>query len=462
MTEIDPELLRRLADVRPNLSFLGGVPSTPDQVTADVRSVGQPDIGGALATPGILPGTSPKTLPTLNYKERQALPNISPGVAPGSSSFYQGKLEKLEDQKENPWGSDENHPGTLGKIGHGLAKIGNIAGDVLAPATMAMIPGTDMNRNAQINQIEPKLAKAEQQEEGTAERQAAGKLAERKESSEEEERSARTENLNEKDSTTLAEHGLMRDADGNVKPDPTSPVYQKNQLAMDTVKNVQAYRQAQQDLIEAKTAVEQAKNDPSSPAFKAAQQKLAMAQEAHRVAASNLALHQQEFTDKTQEREFLKPSGQAQSRGSAAQAVLQLMPDLDKLVKSNAAEMGPIMGRLNRGEIAIGDVDPKVAELYSAMKSFYALQPAVHGFRNAEFVKDFEHALGTLERDPDAFLAGMHGLEPTMKAVANEGVTFHKRIKEGGGAAPPAAGTPETPPAGETPFQKWQRENKKP
>jgi len=64
--------------------------------------------------------------------------------------------------------------------------------------------------------------------------------------------------------------------------------------------------------------------------------------------------------------------------------------------------MGPLMGRLAKGEIALGDVDPAIAELYGAMKSFYALQPAVHGFRNAEFVKDFETALGTLERDPEA------------------------------------------------------------
>jgi hypothetical protein len=438
MAEIDPELLKKLLDAGTLSPLMSAAsPAAPSQ-----------------APNGLSPVGTVKTLPKISETPQAGLPNIAP-TGPGSAADYQSQLTKLRSTD-----SLADHPTTLGKVGHVLGKIGNIAGDIALPGVMANIPGTDMNRRAEIAAIEPKLAQAKAAEEGTAERQAAGKLAERKEESEEPLREAQTKGLNEKDSTTLAEHGLMRDADGNVKPDPTSPVYQKNQLAMDTVKNVQAYRQAQQDLIEAKTEVEKAKNDPNSPAFKAAQQKLAMAQEAHRVAASNLALHQQEFTDKQNEREFLKPSGQAQSRGSAAQAVLNLMPDLDKLVKENAAEMGPIMGRLNRGEIAIGDVDPKVAELYSAMKSFYALQPAVHGFRNAEFVKDFEHALGTLERDPDAFLAGMHGLEPTMKAVANEGVTFHKRIKEGASATP-AAGATEAP-AGETPFQKWQRENKKP
>lgn len=36
--------------------------------------------------------------------------------------------------------------GWLGKIGHGLARMGNIAGDILAPGVMEAIPGTDMNK----------------------------------------------------------------------------------------------------------------------------------------------------------------------------------------------------------------------------------------------------------------------------------------------------------------------------
>lgn len=36
------------------------------------------------------------------------------------------------------------HEGVLSKIGHGLEKAGNVAGDVLAPSTMALIPGTQL------------------------------------------------------------------------------------------------------------------------------------------------------------------------------------------------------------------------------------------------------------------------------------------------------------------------------
>lgn len=56
------------------------------------------------------------------------------------------QLAELE--RQNPYGSAANHPGILGKIEHGLAKAGNIAGDILAPGTTALIPGTDLHREA--------------------------------------------------------------------------------------------------------------------------------------------------------------------------------------------------------------------------------------------------------------------------------------------------------------------------
>lgn len=52
-------------------------------------------------------------------------------------------------EHHTPWGSAENHPGFLGKLAHGAAEVGNIAGDIVAPRTMAIIPGTDLNRRGQ-------------------------------------------------------------------------------------------------------------------------------------------------------------------------------------------------------------------------------------------------------------------------------------------------------------------------
>jgi hypothetical protein len=386
--------------------------------------------------------------PNLSFKEKMALPQMSAAVQPGSANYYQGQLERQELAKQNPWGSAENHPGVIGKIGHVLGKIGNTALDVVAPGTAAIIPGTDLHNREVEAETKRNLGAAQ-------ERELAGEVEKTREKHEEnvadiaQSKLEATEATNKnKDSATLAKSGLKRDENGEIVADEDSPVYktaqEKLKNAEDLKTNLNAYRQAQTDLVKAKTEVEKAKNDPNSPAFKIAQQKLAMAEQAHSVAAKNLELHETEFANKIKEQELVKPSGQAASRGSAAQAVLDLIPDLKTLVEAHRKDMGPIMGRINRGEVAIGNVDPQIARLYSAMKSFYALQPAVHGFRNAEFVKDFEHALGTLERDPDAFIAGMEGLRPTLESVAKEGKTFHKRIVEGKENAP-ATGAPEPP-----------------
>lgn len=126
-----------------------------------------PDMGGPTAptaTPETPFGANFPKLAPLNFKERQALPTTSEGVAPGSSAESLAQLERLQDQKANPWGSPENHPGILGKIAHVAAKAGNIAGDIFAPATMANIPGTDLNKQVQERHLENQLAGREKAE----------------------------------------------------------------------------------------------------------------------------------------------------------------------------------------------------------------------------------------------------------------------------------------------------------
>jgi hypothetical protein len=115
-------------------------------------------------------GGEQQRLPTLGYQERQRLPIISPGAPAGSANSYEAQISRIEDQRAHPWGSPENHPGRLGKIGHVLGQIGNVAGDVLLPEQMAMIPGTDLNRDLEERRAERNLGAAQTRESETAER----------------------------------------------------------------------------------------------------------------------------------------------------------------------------------------------------------------------------------------------------------------------------------------------------
>ncbi len=70
------------------------------------------------------------------------------GTTAGDDRAAHLEIAKADFEKHNPFGSTANHPGFLGKVEHGLALAGNIAGSAVAPGVMELIPGTDLNRAA--------------------------------------------------------------------------------------------------------------------------------------------------------------------------------------------------------------------------------------------------------------------------------------------------------------------------
>lgn len=422
---------------------------TDEQLKALGLDMPPPDVAMAPAPPpaAILPPSAPPqfprsimgdkipqgaAIPASHEQGKEEFNQYMPRITsdPGTTDYFRQRQEQLDYKSQHPWGDPISaHPGVLGKIAHGLATAGNIAGDILAPDTMALIPGTQLHKAAQTENNEAGIQAGErgaQEEATTAATKEATAEAPAKLKLEQE----KAENTADKNTNELARKyrqlGLKQDAQGNFAPVPYEEMSPTEQAAHDLKTN-------QAEAADARAELDKAKANPNSQIYQMQLKRLQIAEQNSKNAAQRLGLSEQQFANKTKEQELLKPTGQAQSRGSAAQSVLDLIPDLKTLVEKHREDMGPLMGRINRGEIAIGNVDPEIAKLYSAMKSFYALQPAVHGFRNAEFVKDFEHALGTLERDPDAFIAGMEGLKPTLEAVNKEGKTFHKRIVEGEG-----------------------------
>ncbi len=172
----------RGGDIKANLEAQGLVPAydiavgttaqprVPERRTSEAEA---PEIGRLAPVGGEgVPASSSPRLRSLGYQERQRLPMVSAAVPAGSAEFERNKVARIEDQKAHPWGSEENHPGRLGKIAHVLSRIGNIAGDVIDPAAMAIIPGTDLHRNVEEAGAEKRLSAAETRESEVAERKA--------------------------------------------------------------------------------------------------------------------------------------------------------------------------------------------------------------------------------------------------------------------------------------------------
>src|SRR6266403_2390015 len=133
----------------------GGIHPLRPEPTMDMSEA--PELGGTPpggAGAGIVKPMSP-VAPTRKESiaagKRQFQEMRPPLTAdPGSAEFSHQKLAQIEFDKAHPWGGDISaQPGLLGKIGHIAAKVGNIAGDVLAPGVMANIPGTDINKRIQ-------------------------------------------------------------------------------------------------------------------------------------------------------------------------------------------------------------------------------------------------------------------------------------------------------------------------
>ena len=147
------------------------IPNTPAPGPA-------PSIGAAGASPApgapILPDASPQMprsslgakipmgaqIPTSHQQGKEEYQQNMPQIAPaptapaGTIDWQRQRQEELASKNEqadykaaHPWGDAISaHPGILGKIGHGLAEAGNIAGDILAPGVMQNIPGTEMHK----------------------------------------------------------------------------------------------------------------------------------------------------------------------------------------------------------------------------------------------------------------------------------------------------------------------------
>ena len=358
-------------------------------------------------------------------------PVAKPSATEARTAADDAELSRLQSTGSGVSQIAKAHP-VAGGILRGLNTVGSIAEHVapILGGVMTAIPGTEEHHNYLVRQQTGRLGNDLAEENKEAQTANENAQPEIKEQANEIKEDQLTENR-EKEQNKLDEQyrklGLKRDTNGNLVPVTYDEMTPTEQAVHDLKTN-------QAEAADARAQLDQLKANPNSDLYKLQVKRLQIAEQNAQNAGKRLGLSEDQFQNKVQEQNLIKPSGQAQSRGSAAQAALDVLPELESQIRANAADLGPIMGRILKGEIAIGDVDPKIAKLYSSLNSFYALNPGIHGFRNYELVKDMPSFIGSLERDPEATIAALEGLKPTLQSVAKEGKTFHKRIVEGEGA----------------------------
>lgn len=157
----DLDLRRRAAEELAQRT-LAGKPAVPPPVASapTARPIAAEAPAPKTVFPNEMPGQAPTSLGAVGGLNSTNVPAATPNApVPGPSStalaaqptdnflsaLYRKRVEEDEARKANHWGTEGNHPGFLGKLGHVLATAGNIAGDIVAPGVMANIPGTQMH-----------------------------------------------------------------------------------------------------------------------------------------------------------------------------------------------------------------------------------------------------------------------------------------------------------------------------
>jgi hypothetical protein len=129
--------------------------------------------GSASAAPAADAGPPP--MPKISMGSGAPAPVFAPGPAPQVSRMLSPieqeegvDNQKLQDLHKHD-SYDFSQHSKLRNVGHVLSKIGNVAGDIFAPATMANISGTDLNRQVQEGSLSSRLqALAAEQSENEA------------------------------------------------------------------------------------------------------------------------------------------------------------------------------------------------------------------------------------------------------------------------------------------------------
>jgi hypothetical protein len=103
-----------------------------------------------------------------------------------------------------------------------------------------------------------------------------------------------------------------------------------------------------------------------------------------------------------------------------AGAVGRAGQDLEKELAdpANREILGKLSSYIKQGTLGTPLADQQAAYLSSQLKTFAALQPAMHGFRSRSAQEAFEKIIGGLAQDPDATIGAIQGILKTAGAIA--------------------------------------------
>jgi hypothetical protein len=171
---------------------------------------------------------------------------------------FQAERDLAELKRKTPWGSPENHPGTLGKILHGVSSIAQGAAQGVAPYVLPSIPGSQAN----LAQSEARGEQGVEQSQGKEMKAAQLTTEQQKPELKEQAAEMAEQKLTAANNSLLRKQGLKVDAAGHQVP----LTYEEMSLPEQGAYDLQQAKSAAQNSI---SELKAAQADPNSPANQA-------------------------------------------------------------------------------------------------------------------------------------------------------------------------------------------------
>lgn len=245
--------------------------------------------------------------------------------------------------------------------------------------------------------------------------------------------------LDSKESIALRNKGLKLDENGKQVPIPYEELTPGEQAKIDL-------QQSQQDYAAARAQYEKTKGDPNSQAFQLAMERMKTARMNAQTALGRLQLgklkYQGDYLGTGADGQALpsapaddngnpiglktaqitKPTNATRSKAEQAGVIKQQGEDILKQIDANPDIYGVVAGRWNEFNAGkFGNASQEVRDAYTSLKSFAALQPALHGARGIGMMKEFEDAVGSMGNDPEGLKGSIQSLLRTSTAFQKAG-----------------------------------------
>ena len=336
-----------------------------------------------------------------------------------------------------------NHP-ILGKVlgigAQGLATLGDIGLSLTGPGQIAesMIPGTAGHHAAQLRQANQALTQDEANAEKEAQtsnlniqpqlRQAQMALNQNKQSEVENHHQQQIE-------SSLNEHGFTMGEDGKIAPLPYERMSEPQQAVHDLKASQEELANASAELKKA-----QAAGIPAQVAM--AQQRIQTAQQNASTAVQRLGLTKEamQFREQQATEKQDQPSSIAHGRADQGRAIVESANSLKRFIDTNPQVFGNLDSYWNKFVNDTPISDPMASKAMTELASFAALQPALHGMRSHDAMREFAKMIGGIPKNPESLKAAIDGIvDSAATPMINAGSTRH------GGNQPAQGGAPQRP-----------------